>query len=200
MENKILNLKKYGYIKDEHLLNLNIELLKAKDMETFLHSLRVARYSELIAIEMGYDKVFTDGIYISGVFHDIGKLLVPKYILTNQDSLTKREREIINRHAYDSYDISVNFISEYLSKAVLEHHERLNGLGYPFNEKFITIAGQIVAVADTFDAMTSQRSYQKSMDFKDAIFSLEKMANKNVYNKEVVLILKNIILDKGEVW
>ena len=93
--------------------------------------------------------------------------------MRNEDGLTESEFKIIKKHSYDGYKIAKRFLCEKLCEPALEHHERLSGDGYPFEKKSLSLETRIVAVADTFDAMTSERVYQKSISFNEAIEKLE---------------------------
>lgn len=189
-------LKDEGYIKDYQKMMDSLDLLQVKNKEMYEHSERVAKYSEIIAREFFEDQKKVDCVWVSALFHDIGKILVPNYILRNTDSLTSEEFEIIKKHSYDGYKISKRFFNEDLCAPVLEHHERLSGNGYPFEKKSLSLETRIVAVADTFDAMTSERVYQKSLSFNEAIDKLEDLAtNKDFYDIEVVQKLKGLIKD-----
>lgn len=187
-------LKDEGYIKDYQKMMDSLDLLQVKNKKMYEHSERVAKYSEIIAYEFFDDKKKIDCVWVSALFHDIGKILVPNYILKNTDSLTPEEFEIIKKHSYDGYKISKRFFNEDLCAPVLEHHERLSGNGYPFEKKSLSLETKIVAVVDTFDAMTSERDYQKALSFEEAISKLEDLANnKDFYDKDVVDKLKKVI-------
>lgn len=183
-----------NYIKDYGKMMDALELLQVKNREMFEHTIRVAKYSELLAMEFFEEKEKIDCVWLSALFHDIGKVLVPNYILRNEDKLTKEEFEIIKKHSYDGYKIAKGFFCEKLCEPALEHHERLSGKGYPFEKKSLSLETRIVAVADTFDAMTSERVYQKSISFEEAIKKLEYLSSEEVvYDKDVVQKLKNIL-------
>lgn len=187
-------LKNKGYIKDYPKMMDALELLQVKNKEMYEHTVRVARYSEAIAREFFEDEDKIDCVWLSALFHDIGKILVPNYILRNEDSLTEREFEIIKKHSYDGYKIAKGFLCEKLCEPALEHHERLSGNGYPFEKKSLSLETRIVAVADTFDAMTSDRVYQKSLTFDEAIAKLEFLSTEQViYDIDVVEKLKKVI-------
>lgn len=188
-------LKNKGYIKDYPKMMDSLELLQVKNKEMFEHTVRVATYSEMLAREFFEDSEKVDCVWISALFHDIGKILVPNYILRNEDTLTVEEFNIIKKHSYDGYKIAKRFLCEKLCEPVLEHHERLSGNGYPFEKKSLSLETRIVAVADTFDAMTSERVYQKSLTFDEAIKKLEFLsATEIVYDKDVVQKLKEILV------
>lgn len=188
-------LKNKSYIKDCSKMMDSLELLQVKNKEMYEHTIRVAKYSEMLALEFFEEKEKIDCVWLSALFHDIGKVLVPNYILRNEDILTPEEFTIIKKHSYDGYKIAKRFLSEKLCEPILEHHERLGGNGYPFEKKSLSLETRIVAVADTFDAMTSERLYQKSISFEDAIKKLEFLSDKEmIYDKDVVRKLKEILI------
>ena len=183
-----------GYIIDYEKMINSLKLLEVKNKEMFEHSVRVAKYSEILAREFFCDSEKIDCIWISALFHDIGKVLVPNYILRNTDSLSEDEFEIIKKHSYDGYKIAKGYLKKELAFPALEHHERLSGAGYPFSKNKLSLETRIVAIIDTFDAMTSERVYQKSLSFKEAIGKLEDLAeNKKYYDDEVFKKLKELV-------
>lgn len=139
-----------------------VAALGTHDRATRGHSERVRAYTELIAEELGLDRPAREALRWGGLIHDIGKLRVPAEILNKTGSLTAAEWEIIRRHPADGAALAEG-MSPWLGEwtaAVLDHHERWAGGGYPrdLTGTEISLAGRIVAVADAFDVMTSARS------------------------------------------
>mgnify|MGYP004499656807 CR=1 FL=1 len=195
---RVKYLEDVGYINDYDKLVTSLRLLEIKNYEMYMHSVRVAKYSDLLAREFFDSEVDIDCVWVSALFHDIGKILVPNYILNNEDELSTGEFEIIKRHSYDGYKIAKNFLSEKLATPVLEHHERLNGEGYPFSKQSLSLETKIVAVADTFDAMTTDRVYQRALPKTDAINLLQQLSlEKSYYDIDVVEKLKHVIYTKN---
>lgn len=187
-------LEKEGYITDYEKMISSLRLLEIKNKEMFEHSIRVAKYSEILAREFFDDTKKIDCVWLSALFHDIGKILVPNYILRNTDSLSEDEFEIIKKHSYDGYKINKTYLKKELTFPALEHHERLSGNGYPFNKDALSLETKIIALIDTFDAMTSERVYQKSVSFEDAVNSLEDLSeSKKYYDREVFKKLKKLV-------
>ena len=186
-----------GYIIDYEKMINSLKLLEVKNKEMFEHSIRVAKYSEILAREFFNDSEKLDCIWVSALFHDIGKVLVQNYILRNTDSLSEEEFEIIKKHSYDGYKIAKTYLKKELTFPALEHHERLSGSGYPFNKDALSLETRIIAIIDTFDAMTSERVYQKSLSFKEAIDKLEDLSeNKKYYDNDVFRKLKELVETK----
>jgi putative nucleotidyltransferase with HDIG domain len=137
--------------------------IDAKDPCTQGHSQRVSDYSVMMARELGLDEAFINDLRIGSLFHDIGKIGIPDVILLKKGRISDQEREYVRLHP----QMGVNILSqvkllESMLPAIQEHHERLDGSGYPSKLKGRQISwmGRIVAVADVYDAMTSNRPYR----------------------------------------
>ncbi len=158
-----------------HTLTASIE---AKDYYTCGHSERVTCYSLLIADEMGLDSHTRDVVEFSGIMHDVGKIGIPESVLCSTGKLTREEMEIMQSHPFKGAEIIKNMpeISTFVStkkvaEATLFHHERYDGTGYPDGLKGddIPLVSRILSVADTFDAITSNRSYRKGRNAHTAL-------------------------------
>ena len=145
--------------------------LEARDPYTLGHSRRVARYSALIAKRMGVPKAELSRIGTAAAVHDIGKLLTPLDVLRKPGGLTDAEFELIKRHPSDGAKMVEILEDEALTEIVLRHHERLDGSGYPggLRGTEVSLGARIIAVADTFDAITSSRSYRAARPHKQAL-------------------------------
>lgn len=145
----------------------------AKDAYTSEHSERVAKYSKMIAAQLGWDKEELERIYIAGLIHDIGKIGIPDAILKKPGKLTDEEFACIKQHPEMGYHILKGYDAiTGVTDAVLYHHERYDGNGYPSHLKGtdIPVFARIIAVADAFDAMSSNRIYRDALD-KDYILN-----------------------------
>lgn len=136
------------------------------------HSERVRAYTELVAEELGLDRAARDGLRWAGLMHDVGKLRVPAAVLNKAGPLDEDEWDLIRSHPQTGAELCaplVAWLGEW-SAAVLDHHERWDGDGYPrgLAASEISLAGRIVAVADAFDVMTSARSYQRPRPVEQA--------------------------------
>ncbi|MCU0720655.1 MAG: HD-GYP domain-containing protein [Pirellula sp.] len=148
-----------------------INAIDAKDQYTCGHSDRVAEFSKAIALQMGLDEEECERIYLTGLLHDVGKIGVPDSILSKPDKLTDEEFEKIKKHPEIGYNILKHLKPlAYVLPGVMHHHEALNGKGYPHGlvGEQIPLAGRIIAVADSYDAMTSDRPYRKGMPSEKA--------------------------------
>ena len=159
--------------KTEKLSKAYIQIVKAlaasvdaKDRYTHGHSSRVAEYSREIARRAGFSESEQDSIYMMGILHDVGKIGIKDAIINKNGRLTDEEFAEIKTHPAVGEEILSN-ISEYpeLKVGARWHHERFDGRGYPdgLAGKDIPEAARIIAVADTYDAMTSNRSYRDAM-------------------------------------
>jgi putative nucleotidyltransferase with HDIG domain len=150
--------------------------IDGKDPYTRGHSERVSRFSMAIAQRLGLSDEDVEKIRISALLHDVGKIAIDDNILKKPAALTDEEYEIMKGHPQKGYKImsQIPAMKEFLAGMYM-HHEMVNGMGYPQGLKGdeIPLMGKIVAVADTFDAMTTDRPYQKAMKFEDALARIE---------------------------
>jgi putative nucleotidyltransferase with HDIG domain len=146
--------------------------IDAKDEYTKEHSYRVASYAVAIARELGWKKQDVEGIYIAGLLHDIGKIIVDVKVIKKGEKLSAPEICEIRKHPQISYDIlsKIKFPWKDIGKFVLHHHERLDGKGYPncLKEAELSDGVKILALVDAFDAMTSDRPYRNKLPLDEA--------------------------------
>jgi putative nucleotidyltransferase with HDIG domain len=151
------------------------EALEAKDSYTNGHSKRVTEISEVIAREIGLKKRDIEKIRLAGMLHDIGKIGVPEAILNKNGKLTDEEFDVVKTHTVCGIRILEGFIrDEEVTSMIRHHHERFSGGGYPdgISGDEISIGARIMAVADAYDAMTSDRPYRKAMTPEKALEQL----------------------------
>ena len=151
--------------------------LDTKDAYTNGHSLRVTLYSMILATELNLDDAFMEDIEIAGLLHDIGKIAMPKNILCKNGKLTDEEFMIMKAHPSKGERIVFNIKKlQLISSWVKTHHEKWDGRGYPDGLKGeeIPLAGRIIALADTYDAMTSTRPYRKALEHETAINEIKR--------------------------
>ena len=160
--------EKQRKIKEAYLETVTVlsDAVDAKDRYTSGHSKRVAEYSKLIAERMGKSKAEQEMIYRAGLLHDVGKIRIPVDIINKPGKLTDEEFDLIKIHPVTGYHI-LRDISEHsdMGIAAKYHHERYDGKGYPngLSGENIPEMARILAVADSYDAMTSNRSYRKGL-------------------------------------
>jgi len=166
-------------------MGLTVEI---RDPYTAGHQKRVAEIAHAIAIEMGISKQQIEGIRVAGVIHDIGKMAVPAEILSKPGKITEHEFGIIKSHPEVGYEIlrKVDFPWP-IAQIVYQHHERMDGSGYPqgLSGKDIILEASIMAVADVVEAMASHRPYRPALGIDIALEEISK--NRGVfYDPEVV--------------
>jgi putative nucleotidyltransferase with HDIG domain len=155
-----------------------------RDPETGAHIIRMAHYSKLIARELGLSQAQQDLLLEAAPMHDIGKVGTPDMILLKPGKLTEEEFSVMKQHAVIGYEV-LNASSSPLLKTAAEiahtHHEKFDGSGYPRGLKGsdIPLFGRIVAVADVFDALTSERPYKKAWTVEDACELLREGSGKH---------------------
>jgi putative nucleotidyltransferase with HDIG domain len=155
----------------EAVASLN-ETVDAKDPYTAGHSLRVQKIAVEIGREMGLDRHRLETLHFAGLFHDIGKIGVPDAILTKPASLTDEEFEVVKRHPEDGARIVGRLRSlQEIVPAILHHHERWDGTGYPhaLRAEEIPVEAGVVGLADAFDAMTTDRPYSDARSLEAAV-------------------------------
>ncbi|MGW7367217.1 HD-GYP domain-containing protein [Streptomyces sp. NPDC054841] len=156
-----------------------VQAVDIKDKYTRGHSERVGRASVLIARELGMDEERLEVLRFAGILHDVGKLGVPTRVLRKDGPLTPEERRVIELHPEYGHEMvrGIGFLSE-ARAAILHHHERLDGSGYPYGlaGRQIPESARVVAVADAFDAMTSTRSYSRARPVATAVEELKRCA------------------------
>ncbi|MBL1095835.1 HD-GYP domain-containing protein [Streptomyces coffeae] len=156
-----------------------VQAVDIKDRYTRGHSERVGRASAMIARELGVSGDRLEALRIAGILHDVGKLGVPTRILRKNGPLTPDERRIIELHPEYGHEMvrGIGFLGE-ARAAILHHHERLDGTGYPYGLAGTQIPefARVVAVADAFDAMTSTRTYRRARPVPTAVEELKRCA------------------------
>lgn len=176
-----------------------VNALEVRDLYTRMHSTRVAKYAHLIATEMGCSQEELEIINFAGSLHDIGKIGVRDDILLKPGSLTDEEFEKIREHPAIGADIVSNLgLWDREVEAIRHHHERFDGKGYPDGLKAEAIPklSRILSVADSFDAMDSDRSYRKKKE-REKIINIIKDNDGKQFDPEVVKAFLKILDQKG---
>ncbi len=148
-----------------------INAIDAKDAYTCGHSDRVAEFARAIGRRMGLDEKECERVYLTGLLHDVGKIGVPDSILSKPDKLTDDEYDVVKKHPEIGFQILQHLAPlKDVLPGVLHHHEAINGTGYPMglSGSEIPLRGRILAVADAYDAMTSNRPYRLGMPTEKA--------------------------------
>jgi PAS domain S-box-containing protein len=180
-------------------IQVMVSAIEMRDPYTAGHQLRSADLARAIATEMGLPQEKIDGIRMAGSIHDIGKLSIPAEILSKPTKLTNNEFNLIKEHSYSGYEMLKNVKSPWpLAQIVYQHHERMDGSGYPRNLKGdeILMEARIMAVADVVEAMASHRPYRPGLGIDAALAEIEK--NKGIfYDNTVANACLRLFREKG---
>ena len=175
---------------ENHTIDLIMEMLFEKNNREMLHSSRVSEICEKIAFALKFDPGVVDRIRITGMLHDIGKIGIDERILNKADKLDAFEWAEIKKHTQVGHRIlSASNDFRIHAQDVLEHHERIDGSGYPEGLKGdeISIVARIIAIADTYDAITSDRPYRKALSRQAAITEIQRCAGTQ-FDPEIVKV------------
>jgi HD-GYP domain-containing protein (c-di-GMP phosphodiesterase class II) len=168
-----------------------------KDKYTQGHSERVGKYSEIIAREMGWTDEEVEGIAIAGYLHDIGKLVVERDIINAPYRIDAKSSSELNRHPAAGYEILSPIHHPYadIPLTAKHHHERIDGRGYPdgLSGDQIPLGAKIITVADSFDAMTTDRPYKRRRSLEDVIDDFRRNTGKQ-FDSRVVLAFCRALL------
>ena len=175
------------------------KVIDMKDQYTNGHSSRVAKYTAMLAKELGCDEETVEKYYRIALLHDIGKVGVPQEVLNKPGKLTDEEFEIIKSHTSQGYEAlkQITIMPE-LAIGAQAHHERPDGRGYPNHLKGDEIprVAQIIAVADCFDAMYSNRPYRKRMNFDKVVTIIKEVSGTQLAQDVVDAFLR--LVERGE--
>ena len=177
-----------------------INAIDAKDNYTCGHSDRVAMYSKKIAARLTLDDDECERIYMAGLLHDVGKIGIPDSILSKPGKLTDEEYAIVKKHPEIGHNILAHLTQlSYVLPGVLYHHEAVNGTGYPAGlvGEAIPLHGRILAVADAYDAMTSNRPYRAGMPSEKAE-SIMRAESGKTWDPDIVVALLECLAN-GEI-
>ncbi len=171
-------------LKELHNIVARVE---EKDIYTHHHGKRVKEFSLKLAKNLNFTGEKLEKLGWAALFHDIGKVNIPDKILNKPGPLTDKEYSIIKNHPTEGKIIVENTFLANIGKIIEQHHENLDGTGYPNGLKFDEILdeAQIIRIIDSYDAMTSDRPYRKGMTQNRAIQELEKLKNIH-YDKKIV--------------
>ncbi len=155
-----------------------IDVMRLRDPELADHAQRTAEIAAAIGAELGCAMETLDRIYTAGQLHDIGKLGISEAILWKPTTLNRSEWRLIRSHPEEGHRLIADSVHRDVAAAVLYHHERMDGYGYPFgiDGHTLPLVVRIIQVADAFDAMTSDRPYQPALPTPLAVTEIERCA------------------------
>jgi putative two-component system response regulator len=170
-----------------------------RDNETGNHVIRMSHYSRLIALASGMREARAQTLFLAAPMHDIGKIGIPDYILLKPGKLDAEEWGIMKQHVMMGAEIIGHHPDELLTMArtvALSHHEKWDGSGYPLGlkTKDIPAVGQIVALADVFDALTSERPYKKAWPVEQAVQTVEASAGSH-FDPDLIPAFRAVLAD-----
>ncbi|MDQ0427958.1 putative nucleotidyltransferase with HDIG domain [Planomicrobium stackebrandtii] len=188
-----------------YLSNMISELRKIgmavekKDRYTFNHSSRVANYAVKTSAKMKLGKEQIENLFLASILHDIGKINIPEEVLKKPSKLTNEEFEVVKKHPGDGAKMIRETAYADLADIVEQHHERVNGRGYPFGLKGdeILIEAKIIGVCDTFDAMTEDRAYRSAFSAEYAMAELNSLVGEQ-YDEDVVKAFEQVLKEEGK--
>ncbi len=171
-----------------------VEKVEKKDIYTHNHGKRVEDLSAEIGKRIGLKGERFSNLCYAALFHDIGKINVPDGVLNKPDRLTDEEYDIIKKHPSDGYSMVQGTFLENIGVIIKQHHERIDGSGYPegLKDEDILLEAKIIGVVDSYDAMVNDRPYRKGMSEHKAINELKRLSGIK-YDKEVVDIFVDVL-------
>jgi putative nucleotidyltransferase with HDIG domain/PAS domain S-box-containing protein len=178
----------------DEVIQALLSMTRFKDPYTANHQIGVSKLGTAIAQEMGLSNLQIDGIRVSGLIHDIGKISLPAEILTKAGALNSYEIALIQNHVKVGFDILKGLEFPWqIAKIVLQHHERNDGLGYPnhLTENNICIEAKVLAVADTIEAMAHFRPYRPALGIEAALHQIE-IDKGTKFDTEIVEACRNL--------
>lgn len=181
-----------AFVNDLNDLNGQID---RKDHYTFNHSRRVARFALELANRMHIPSDTKHHLLLAALYHDVGKCYMPQELLNKPSQLTPEEYETVRHHPIDSYNLLKKRFPIEVAEIARSHHERLDGSGYPnhLTGDKMPPEVRIISVADTFDAMTSDRPYKKGKPTRQAMDELYTLTNQ--YDRSVLDVLRCMVED-----
>lgn len=185
------------------IINTLASIIEFRDPYTSVHQKRVATIATAIAEELGLDRDKIESVKIAALIHDIGKINIPASILARPGKLSEIEYDMIKTHSQLGYDIISRIESPWpLADIILQHHERIDGSGYPksLKDKDIILEAKILAVADVVEAMASHRPYRRALGMKKALEEINKGKGKLYDPKVVDACIKLVKNKKGGLW
>jgi putative nucleotidyltransferase with HDIG domain len=194
LEKNYINTKRVLY----ETINSIALISERRDPYTAGHQKRVATLTRAIAKELKLDERRSEGIYFISILHDIGKMSIPLSILSKPACLSKAEIMLIQSHSREGYDMLKNIEFPWpVAQTILQHHERLDGSGYPYGlkENEISLESRIIAVADIIEAMSSHRPYRPAIGLNKALKELEKNSG-ILYDSKIVSICTDLFRNK----
>jgi HD-GYP domain-containing protein (c-di-GMP phosphodiesterase class II) len=185
---------------EEAVVHKLIEVMQLRDPKLAGHGQRTAQVAAALAEQLGLDRDALDRTFLAAQLHDIGKLGVSEAVLWKPAGLSRTEWRVIRSHPEDGHRLVADVVHHDVATAVLYHHERMDGQGYPFGiaGRTLQMPTRIVQVADAFDAMTSDRPYERALPIGVAVAEITRCAGTQ-FDADVARALHEIFGDMGDV-
>lgn len=189
----------FHYLSDRiRELTTIVKSVEQKDLYTLDHSRRVRDFAVAMGTRLGLSRERQDVLLHAALFHDLGKKNIPDEILNKPGRLTSEEMAYIKRHPADGKELVKGTFLRDIGKIIEQHHERLDGSGYPAGLKGeeIILEARVIAVADSYDAMTTARPYRGPMSPEAALAELKELSGVT-YDAKVVDAFEQYLVDEG---
>lgn len=175
------------------------QTVEKKDRYTFNHSSRVANYAVKTAAKLKLSREHMENLFLASILHDIGKINIPEEVLKKPSKLTNEEFELVKKHPGDGAAMIRDTPYADIADIVEQHHERVNGRGYPFGLKGdeILVEAKIIGVCDTFDAMTEDRAYRTAFSPEYAMAEINNLVGVQ-YDETVVKAFEQVLKEEGK--
>jgi putative nucleotidyltransferase with HDIG domain len=184
----------------EGTIRAMVATLESKDPYTASHQRRVTALSQAIAVEMGLPKETQEALKLASMVHDLGKISVPLDILNKPGKVTNSEFALIKEHSQTGYDILKNVEFPYpIAEIVYQHHERMDGSGYPrgLKDGEIYLEARIIAVSDVVEAVTAHRPYRPALGLDKALEEIKKGKDNGTLDSDVVAACLRLFTEKS---
>lgn len=176
---------------------INLVDIKSMDNYTYEHSINVTVLAIILGMELKYDKLRLTELAVGALLHDIGKIFIPRELLVKKEKLTEEEFKLIKEHTTRGHNYLKNdsYISIVSSNIALQHHEKYDGTGYPNGVKGEKIHdyARVVAIADVYDALTSDRAYRRAVSPNEAMELVMGSAGRHFDYKMVQAFLRKVV-------
>ncbi len=197
-QKKLVSYQNLAVSNMDDLVNVLVAMSEARDPYTAGHQQRVAELSVAIAKELRYSEANLEGLRMSTVLHDIGKFAIPAEILTKPNALSEDEMGLLRSHVVEGYKIlKLIHFPWPVAQTVLQHHERLDGSGYPNGLKGDSISDEarIIGVADTVEALTSSRPYRSAVGLDIALMNIQEESDR-LFDPKIVAVCIRLFREK----
>lgn len=185
---------------EEAIVHKLLQVVRLRDPALGVHGQRTAQVAAALAEQMGLDRDTQDRVFLAAQLHDLGKLGVSEAVLWKPAGLSRVEWDDVRSHPEEGHRLVADVVHHDVAAAVLYHHERMDGEGYPFgiDGRTLSITSRVVQVADAFDAMTSDRPYERALPIRVAVAEIRRCSGTQ-FDTDVAAALETIFGEIGDV-